>query len=290
MNGLSHGLTMNVARVVVLTGIAMLAFAANSVLCRLALTQVGADPALFTFVRLASGAVVLWLLTLLSPGGHRVGGSWFGALALLAYAAAFSFAYLSLTAGTGALLLFGAVQATMIARGLLRGEHLTGRQWMGLVMALAGLAVLVAPGVSAPPLVGAVLMVAAGIAWGAYSLLGRGSADPLGVTSGNFLRAMPLAFLLAVPSLGSASFADPGLVYAVLSGAVASGMGYALWYAALPGLSAAGAASVQLSVPVITALAGAFVLDEVLTLRLGMASATVLGGIALVVLGHGRVR
>lgn len=272
------------ARTAGLTAVSMLAFAANSVLCRMALSQTAIDPAGFTLTRIASGAATLWLLTVLAGRGrHRVGGSWRGAFALFAYAAAFSFAYVSLTAGTGALLLFGAVQATMIARGLMAGERLKPIQWLGLGSALAGLVVLVAPGVTAPEPLGALLMAAAGVAWGAYSLLGRGSTDPLGATAGNFLRAAPMALALAVPLIASLNPDPMGLVYGLLSGAVASGLGYALWYSALPGLTATRAASVQLSVPVITALAGTLLLGEALTLRLGLASVAVLGGIALVV-------
>lgn len=274
------------ARTIVLTAIAMIAFAANSVLCRLALSRTGIDPAVFTLTRLVSGAAAMWLLTLIFRGGGGVGGSWRAALALLAYAAAFSFAYVSLPAGTGALLLFGAVQGTMIAKGLLAGERLAVKQWGGLALALAGLGLLVAPGVAAPAPAGALLMAAAGIAWGIYSLLGRRSADPLAATAGNFLRAAPLALALAAPFLAQADWPATGLVYAVLSGALASGLGYALWYGALPGLTAASAASVQLSVPVITAFGGVLFLHETVSLRLVLASLAILGGIALVVAGQ----
>lgn len=280
--------TDHAMRTAMLTAMAMTAFSANSVLCRLALSQPGADPAAFTLIRIASGALTLWLLTVFAGRGGRIRGSWPGALALLGYAAAFSYAYVSLTAGTGALLLFAAVQATMIIRGLVKGERLIFRQWVGLILALTGLTVMVAPGVTAPPPVGATLMVFAGIAWGAYSLLGRDGSPPLEATAGNFVRAAPLALLLALPVLWHMSAPPTGIVYAVLSGALASGIGYALWYAALPGLRAASAASVQLSVPVITALAGALLLGEVISLRLIAASASVLGGIALVVLGKAR--
>jgi drug/metabolite transporter (DMT)-like permease len=271
-----------VARILLLTAVAMVAFATNSVLCRLALAQTAIDPAIFTVVRIVSGALTLWILCLSVGRGHRIGGSWRGALALLAYAACFSFAYVSLDAGTGALLLFAAVQATMILWGLWRGERLAAIQWSGLAAALAGLVVLLAPGITAPEPAGATLMVAAGIAWGIYSLLGRGSSDPLGATAGNFLRATPPAVLLALATLGSAGWDAAGLVYAVLSGALSSGLGYAVWYTALPGLTATRAASVQLSVPVIAALGGALLLAEPVTLRLALASAAVLGGIALV--------
>lgn len=269
-----------------LVALAMAAFAANSVFCRKALAQTAIDPATFSLVRVASGAAMLYVLTRFSHSGAGVGGSWRGALALLGYVVCFSFAYVGLTAGTGALLLFGAVQATMIARGLLAGERLRVAQWTGLALALVGLAVLTAPGVSAPEPFGALLMVLAGIAWGLYSLFGRSSKEaPLSATAGNFLRATPLAVLLAagMTVAGQGAWDASGLAYAVASGALASGLGYALWYTVLPLLPAATAASVQLSVPVITAVGGALSLGETITPRLMLASLAVLGGIALVI-------
>ncbi|MFT4096597.1 MAG: DMT family transporter [Rhodoblastus sp.] len=271
-------------RTIALTAVAMLAFAANSILCRLALAHGAIDPASFTLVRIASGVATLWLILALSGRARAVGGSWRAGLALFAYAAAFSFAYISLSAGSGALLLFGAVQATMVTTGLVRGERLAGLQWIGFVAALGGLAALLAPGVSAPPIVGACLMLAAGVAWGAYSLFGRGAVDPLAATAGNFLRALPMAAaLLAAAALFGLKGEASGIVYAILSGAIASGLGYTIWYAALPGLSPAQGASVQLSVPVITAVAGAFMIGETITLRLALCSLAILGGIALVI-------
>lgn len=282
-------------RAALLTLLAMLAFAANSILCRLALTQTDIDPAGFTLVRIASGAASLWLIARATGHAKAGAGSWRGAAALLAYAAAFSFAYLTMTAGTGALLLFGAVQATMILVGLYRGERLVPLQWGGLALALGGLALLLAPGLSAPDPLGALLMLAAGAAWGVYSLLGRSSRDPIATTAGNFLRAVPMAAVLALlavlvgPSFGGGVRWDQGgLVYAVLSGALASGVGYSIWYAALPALTAARAASVQLSVPVITALAAVLALGERITPVLALSSVAVLGGIALVILGRAR--
>ena len=273
------------ARTVVLTIVAMLAFAANSILCRLALAQGSIDPASFTLVRIASGVATLWLILAISGRARAVAGSWRAGFALFAYAAAFSFAYITLSAGAGALLLFGAVQATMVTTGLVRGDRLAPLQWLGFVAALGGLAALVAPGVSAPPLVGACLMLVAGIAWGAYSLFGRGASDPLAATGGNFLRALPMAAaLLAVAAMVSGTKADStGFVYAALSGAVASGLGYTIWYAALPGLSPAQGASVQLSVPVITAIAGTLMINETITSRMVLSSIAILGGIALVI-------
>lgn len=271
-------------RTLVLTLLAMLAFAGNSLLCRLALKQTAIDPASFTSIRLISGAVVLWLIIRLRGGSHQVGGSWPSALALFAYAAAFSFAYVNLATGTGALLLFGAVQATMILTGLYRGERLRPQQSAGLLLALAGLVGLLLPGLAAPPLPAALLMLLAGVAWGAYSLRGRGISDPTGATAGNFLRAIPPTILLSLLWLPAISIDRSGLVYALLSGALASGVGYALWYTALRGLQATQAASVQLSVPVIAALGGVLLLGEALTPRLLLASTAILGGIALVIL------
>lgn len=286
-------------RAALLTLLAMLAFAANSILCRLALTQTDIDPAGFTLVRIASGAASLWLIAHATGHAKAGAGSWRGAAALLAYAAAFSFAYLTMTAGTGALLLFGAVQATMILVGLYRGERLVPLQWGGLALALGGLALLLAPGLSAPDPLGALLMMAAGTAWGVYSLLGRTSRDPIATTAGNFLRAAPMAAVLALlaalvgplvggPMGGGVRWDQGGLVYAVLSGALASGVGYSIWYAALPALTAARAASVQLSVPVITALVAVLALGERITPVLALSSVAVLGGIALVIVGKAR--
>lgn len=277
-------------RTVVLTLLAMLAFAANSLLCRQALLRTGIDAASFTLVRLVAGALVLWLVVQLrhGPPGQGPGGSWWSALMLFVYAAAFSFAYLSLPAAVGALLLFGAVQATMIGAGLWRGERFQARQWAGLALALGGLVGLLLPGLSAPPLGGAVLMLGAGVAWGVYSLRGKGVGDPLGVTAGNFLRAVPMALALGVALLAQVSVDRAGLGYAVVSGALTSGIGYVLWYAALPGLRAGTAATVQLSVPVIAALGAVAFLGEAWSLRLVLASAAILGGIALVVVPGGR--
>jgi len=269
--------------VILLTMLAMIAFAANSILCRLALKETGIDAASFTAIRLASGALTLWLIVLMRGGAARTGGNWPSALALFAYAAPFSFAYVWLAAGAGALLLFGAVQATMIVYGLWRGERLNARQISGLALALGGLVYLMLPGLAAPPLGGSLLMIAAGIAWGVYSLRGRGAADPLTATAGNFLRAAPLGIGLGLAALPWVQMNMAGAGYAIASGALASGLGYAIWYAALPGLKATSAATVQLSVPVIVALGGVALLGEPVTLRLALASAAILGGIALVI-------
>lgn len=270
------------------TALVMAAFAANSVLARLALAGGHADALTFTAVRLASGALVLSVLVLRTLGGarsRRLGGDATSAAALLVYAAAFSVAYLALPAGTGALVLFGSVQATMIGVGVARGERLGGAQALGLMLALGGLVALVAPGVDAPPAGAALLMAVAGVAWGVYSLRGRGAADATAQTAGNFLRAAPVAGALAlVAVLAGQVHADAsGIAFAVASGAVTSGLGYAAWYAVLPHLRATSAAVVQLSVPALAALGGAALLGEALTLRLALAALATLGGIALVV-------
>jgi drug/metabolite transporter (DMT)-like permease len=262
----------------------MIAFAGNSLLCRIALTQTGIDPGTFTTLRLISGALALLLVTQIGRRGRSGGGNWPSAFALFLYAACFSFAYLGLTAATGALLLFGAVQATMIGYGLWSGERLRRLQLLGLAVALAGLVGLLMPGLSAPPLVDSILMLGAGVAWGVYSLRGKGGGDPMRVTGGNFLRAVLFAAALSILGLSGASVDWPGAWYAVASGALASGAGYAIWYMALPGLKATQAATVQLSVPVIAALGGIGLLGEAIDLRFLLASVAVLGGIALAIL------
>lgn len=271
------------ARTFALTALAMTAFAGNSLLCRQALRRTRIDPASFTAIRIASGALALWLLLRLLRGGDETGGSWPSGFLLFAYAAAFSFAYVSLPASAGALLLFGAVQATMIGWGLRSGERLRPRQTAGLLLAAGGLLGLLLPGLSAPPLGGALLMLCAGVAWGAYSLRGRGSRDATLATAGNFLRAAPFAAALSLGTLSWARLDPAGVRLAIWSGALASGLGYAVWYTALRGLSATSAATVQLSVPVIAALGGIAFLGESVTPRLVAASVAILGGVALVI-------
>ncbi len=270
------------ARTLLLTALAMLAFAGNSLLCRAALRDSQIDPASFTALRLFAGALVLWLLLYTRKRAATVPGNWAGAFSLFIYAAAFSYAYLHLDAGAGALLLFGAVQLSMITWGLLRGERLHRLQVVGLVLAAAGLVALLLPGTSTPSLSASCLMVLAGIAWGAYSLLGKGTPDPLAATAGNFIRTLPIVAVLCLVALGSLEWDSAGVVYALLSGGLTSGIGYAIWYAAMPGLAAIQAASVQLSVPLLTALAGSVLLGESLTSRLMLAGVAILGGIALV--------
>lgn len=273
------------ARIVGLTALAMTAFAANSILCRLALTETDIDPASFAAVRLIAGALMLAVIVRVRMKAKAGGGNWLSAFALFAYAVAFSFAYVGLSAAAGALLLFGAVQVTMIGYGFWAGERLRARQWIGVSLAVAGLVGFLLPGLSAPPIAAAVLMLSAGIAWGAYSLRGRGSGDPTGVTAGNFLRTVPMAIVLIVAMLltqQNISWDVAGIAYATASGAITSGLGYAIWYATLPALKSTTAAIVQLSVPLIAALGGVIVLAEPLTARLAIASAAVIGGLALV--------
>lgn len=279
------------SRALLLTVLAMIAFAGNSLLCRAALNQTSIDPASFTSIRLISGALVLWLIVRLRASGSAngaaqtlVGGNWWSALALFAYAAGFSYAYVSLAAGTGALLLFGAVQVTMIGYGMYRGERLGSLQLLGLVLAFAGLVGLMLPGLEAPPLFGSLVMMGAGVAWGVYSLRGRGAGDATVVTAGNFLRSVPLALLLSALMYPYWALDAAGVWYAIGSGALASGVGYAIWYTALPLLKSTTAATVQLSVPVIAAVGGVILLSEPLTLRMMLASVAILGGIALVIL------
>ena len=266
-----------------LTLLAMIAFAGNSLLCRLALKETAIDAASFTTVRMLSATLLLGLLIGFKPGVYRDNGNWPSALALFAYAAGFSFAYIQLSAGTGALLLFGAVQATMIGVGIYRGERLVGWRLMGFVLALGGLVILLLPGLTAPPLLSALSMLGAGIAWGIYSLRGKGVGSPIAATAGNFLRTLPLTAVLSVLMFQHIAWDTAGLVYAALSGALTSGIGYAIWYQVLPALKSTTAATVQLSVPMIAAIGGILLLGEPLGWRLVVASLAILAGILLVI-------
>jgi len=266
-----------------LTTLAMLAFASNSLLCRVALRDTAIDAASFTSIRLASGAIILWLLVRARQGAPSGKGNLWSAFALFAYAAGFSFAYLGLTAATGALLLFATVQVTMIAFALIQGERLQALQVGGFLLALGGLVALLLPGLTAPPLGASLLMMIAGVAWGIYSLRGKGAGDPRAVTAGNFLRAVPFALLLSLLLWQQSSWDLAGVGYAVASGALASALGYVIWYTVLPALKATQASVVQLSVPVLTALGGVLLLGESFTLRLLLSSLAILGGIALVI-------
>lgn len=306
-------------RTAALTAVALLAFAGNSLLCRQALRQTDIDAASFTSLRLASGAAVLALLVLwrsgagrsrcaaaalgpVGPQGHVAAakpsaaggasalpwhaGDWPSALALFAYAAGFSFAYVSLPTATGALLLFGAVQTTMIGWGLWRGERLRPVQWLGLVAASAGLLWLLLPGLATPSWDAGLLMASAGVAWAVYTLRGRGAGDATQVTAGNFVRAVPLTLLLSLLLQGQARWDSHGVLLALASGALASGLGYAVWYTALKGLTATRAAVLQLSVPALAAAGAVPLLGEALTPQLWGASLAVLGGVALVILAR----
>jgi len=261
----------------------MVAFAANSILCRLALGDSTIDAASFTTIRLVSGAVMLLVVSRLASRNRAIdsGGNWLSAAMLFAYAAAFSFAYISLAAGTGALILFGAVQATMILVALRSGERPHRLEWLGLLMALAGLVYLVLPGLSAPSPAGSALMAVAGIAWGVYSLRGRGVDDPTRATTANFIRAVPFALIVSAIALRGISVSPRGALLAILSGAVTSGLGYVLWYMAVRGLTATRAAIVQLSVPVIAAAGGVVFLAEDVSPRLVVSTVMILGGVGL---------
>lgn len=277
------------ARTVSATCFALIAFAANSLLCRQALGRSAIDAASFSTIRLVSGAVALLLIARsLRRGSGDIGGSWLSAALLFLYAVPFSYAYITLTAGTGALILFGAVQATMLAAALLSGERPHVLQWIGLVLALGGLVFLVLPGLAAPAPVGCVLMAIAGVAWGVYSLRGRGAPDPLSETTGNFARAVPLALGVSILAARHAEVSAGGAMLAVVSGALTSGVGYVAWYAALAGLTATRAASVQLSVPVLAAAGGVAFLAERITLRLVVSAIVILGGVALAMIGRQR--
>lgn len=292
-------------KVAAYTTFALVAFAFNSILCRLALRGDEADAAGFTTVRLVAGAVALVLISYLC-GGPRVSkgltsklsvkplltrgllhsGSWVSAFFLFAYAICFSLAYLDLTAGTGALILFGSVQLTMIAVSLVRGERPAVLEWLGLVVALAGLVYLVLPGLASPPLYASLLMAAAGAAWGFYTLRGKGSVDPLADTTGNFVRSVPMIAIVVVVMLSKINISGRGALLAAISGAVTSGIGYTAWYAALKHHTPTRAGVLQLAVPLLTALIGVLLLAEAATQRLAIATVLILGGIGLTILGR----
>ena len=274
------------------TSLTMVAFASNSILNRLALGQGSIDAVSYTTVRLTAGALTLWLISFLqrNDGQPKVRGSWISATMLFMYAITFSLAYLSLTAGTGALILFGTVQVTMIIVALRSGERPQILEWLGVLLALGGLVYLVLPGLKAPSPLGSALMIMAGIAWGVYSLRGRGTGSPLADTTGNFIRAVPLIVLIRLITLNGVELSQSGILLAILSGSVASGVGYVIWYAALRGLTATRAAIVQLSVPMLAAWGGVAFLAENISLRLILAGAFILGGIALAITGRRKVQ
>ncbi len=273
------------ANTIVFSVLALIAFAANSVLCRLALGSDSIDAASFTVLRLLSGSLVLWLIVSLSRKKTQTlsKGSNLAGLMLFTYAATFSYAYISLDTATGAFILFAVIQIAMIVMSLLAGHRLLKIEWAGVVIAFFGFVYLVSPGVSAPPLKGALLMTLAGLAWSVYSMLGKGSTNPLTDTAYNFIRTIPWVAVLAVLGLSQANYSPAGIMLALLSGGITSGIGYALWYMALGGLSTTQAAVMQLSVPIIAALGGVIFVSEAVTLRLLIAATLVLSGILLVV-------
>ncbi|MEL6599155.1 MAG: DMT family transporter [Pseudomonadota bacterium] len=277
-------------RLFLFVALTMVAFAANSVLTRMALAWGEIDPGLFAAIRIASGAALLLVLAGQDGGVRRVMAhrSGQGAGALLVYALAFTFAYLSLDAGLGALILFGAVQLTMFAGAVLAGQVPGWPRWVGSALGLAGLVVMFAPGAAAPPLAGAALMALAGIAWGLYSLRGAGAADPLRATAANFVLATPVAVATGLLLSAGGTITPTGVLLAVASGALASGLGYSLWYAVLPRLEASLAAVAQLTVPIIALTGGAAILGEPLTLRFAIASVLVIGGVLLATFGPNR--
>jgi len=267
---------------------ALVCFALNSILCRLALKTDEIDAPAFTIIRLLAGALTLFVIFSFfgKKDVEKGKANWLSAFFLFAYAICFSFAYLGLTTATGALILFGAVQLTMIIFALVRGERPHRLEWLGLILAFGGLVYLVFPGLEAPPILSALLMILAGIAWGFYTLRGRGSTNPLADTAGNFSRSVPFVVLAALPFFQTFHLSAKGVLLAVLSGAVASGIGYSVWYAALKFHTATRAAVLQLSVPAIAAAGGVIFLAESVSIRLILASCLILGGIGLVILGR----
>jgi drug/metabolite transporter (DMT)-like permease len=267
------------------------AFASNSVLCRIALRHATIDAATFSTIRLTAGAVTLLLVTAwMRRGASLVEGSWISAGMLFLYAVPFSFAYTRLNTGTGALILFGCVQLTMMISALWSGERPHPLQWFGLGLALGGLVYLVLPGLEAPSFAGAALMAVAGISWGVYSLRGRSAADALVQTTNNFVRSVPLVLAVSLLTLPGFYIQRAGVLLAVASGALASGLGYVVWYAALRGLTATRAAVVQLLVPILAALGGVIFLAEAISLRLVLSAVIVLGGIALALVGRQKLQ
>jgi len=271
----------------ILTGLALIAFAANSVLCRLALGNETIDASNFTVLRLLSGSIVLLIIITANRNitGGSTKGSWAAGFMLFLYAVTFSYAYISLDTGTGALILFGSVQITMILLSLISGIRLHFTEWAGVTIAFTGFVYLILPGVTAPSAVGFLLMTVAGIAWGVYTLKGRGSKNPLMDTAYNFFRTTPLVILLAIITINNANYSFEGILLALLSGGITSGIGYTIWYIALGGLSSMQAAVLQLSVPVIAALGGVVIVSEEITFRLTISAVMVIGGILMVILG-----
>lgn len=275
-------------RTILLTTIAMVAFAANSVLARLAFATAHAEPLSYTGIRLAAGAITLAILLLARRQSSRPAGSWAGAAALFGYAILFSIAYILLGAGTGALILFASVQFGILGWAIFRGDRPKALEWVGLILAFGGLVYLVSPGLVAPHPIGTALMIGAGLCWAAYTLIGRGSTTPLADTAGNFIRTLPVAIVLLAAGLALQIPSPLAALYAILSGALASGVGYAVWYAVLPALTRTRAAIVQLTVPAIAAIGGILFIGEAPGLRLTLAGIAIIGGVALALTAAGR--
>jgi drug/metabolite transporter (DMT)-like permease len=274
-------------KTIILTGLALIAFAANSVLCRLALGNEAIDASSFTVIRLLSGTIVLLIIISITRKTTETSskGSWAASFMLFLYATTFSYAYISLDTATGALILFGSVQITMILLSLISGTRLHITEWTGVAVAFTGFVYLILPGVTTPSVIGFMLMTVAGIAWGIYTLKGRGSKSPLMDTTYNFLRTTPLVVLLAIFTINDINYSSEGIILALLSGGLTSGIGYTIWYIALGGLSSTQAAVLQLSVPLIAALGGVLFVSEAITFRLTISATMVLGGILIVILG-----
>jgi len=286
-SSLVNSTAKNLTRIVLLTGLALVAFAANSVLCRLALGEKAIDASSFTIIRLLSGAIVLLILFKIKNNelSSNSKGSWYSGIMLFLYAITFSFAYITLDTGTGALILFGSVQITMIALSLLSGNRLHFTEWLGVIIAFAGFLYLIMPGVTAPSTTGFLLMTVAGVAWGIYTINGKGSKNPLSDTTFNFLRTVPFIIIMLLVVLKDVNFTSKGILLAIISGGVTSGIGYTIWYMALKGLTSTQAAVVQLLVPVIAAFGGVIFIFEKITFRLSISSTMILGGILIVVMG-----
>lgn len=288
---MSRNTTSN-SKTIIYTVLALMAFAGNSLICRIALKESAIEPAMFTNIRLISGAIFLILLVRLSKKSGQVKskGSWVSGAMLFLYAAAFSYAYVSLDTGTGALILFGVVQITMITFSLFSGYKMSYVEWLGVFLALTGFLYLMLPGAKAPSLSGFILMTVSGIGWGYYSLRGKNSKNPLHDTAYNFLKAIPFLLLLLYLLLLENNYTTQGILLALFSGIVTSGLGYIIWYAALKGLSHIQASVVQLFVPILAAIGGVIFVNEVVSYRLLVASVMVLGGILLLIIKRNKVR
>ena len=289
----SHPLKLQTVKTTVLTIFSLIAFAGNSVLCRLALGENQLDAASFTIIRLLSGIVMLLLIS--QTNGSQTSGSrssltqqinWLSSGALFLYAVTFSYAYLSLDTGTGALILFGAVQITMILASSLLGKQLYWAEWLGVAIAFLGFVYLVLPGITTPSFQGFILMTLAGGSWGIYTLQGKNSRQPIINSATNFLYTLPFVLTLLIIELPNSELSQPGIILAVLSGAIASGVGYTTWYMAVRNLATVKASVVQLLVPILAALGGVLFAGEVISLRLIISSLLILGGIILVLFGQ----